>query len=493
VTNKHKPAPAETASTATLRSIIPQVADIALEFLDREGSLPGGSQRDPIRLVRELDLAPGEEGLAPADVLERLRAVLHATPSASSWRFVNQLFSGREPLGAAAEMLTAVPNNSMYTFKAAGAQILVENELLRRLTSLAGFANGEGCFLPGGTLANMVALLLARNRAEPAARNDGASGRKLAIYASAESHYSIRRSAGIIGMGRNNVRDISTDDSGGMDPAALAHAIEADRAAGITPAVVVATSGTTVRGSFDPIRAIAPVAHASGAWLHVDGAFGGTVLLSVAHRRLMDGLELADSFSWDPHKMMGLPLQCSALIVAHRGELARSLDESADYLFQADDDHLNPGRRSLLCGRRNDALKLWAAWLHLGDSGWRARVDRQMGIAATAARMIAADPGLVLAETPPLINVCFEVRGRSSSAVCDLLDQQGRLKIGHGIVRGRRKIRLVCANPDLTADHLVAILNEIKEAAAALPPGNNAVEGACCGRSISAQPLPTDA
>lgn len=475
MTNKHTPAPAEPASTATLRAIIPQVADIALEFLDREGSLPGGSQRDPALLARELDLAPREDGLPAAEVMERIRTVLRTTPSASSWRFVNQLFSGREPLGAAAEMLTAVPNNSMYTFKAAGAQILVENELLRRLTSLAGFANGEGCFLPGGTLANMVALLLARNRAEPAARNDGASGRKFAIYASAEAHYSIRRSAGILGIGRNNVRDIATDSAGGMDPAALAHAIEADLAARITPAVVVATSGTTVRGCFDPIRAIAPIARAAGAWLHVDGAFGGTVLLSAAHRGLMGGLELADSFSWDPHKMMGLPLQCSALIVARRGELARSLDESADYLFQADDDHLNPGRRSLLCGRRNDALKLWAAWLHLGDAGWRARVDRQMDLAATAARMVAADPSLELAEQPQLINVCFEVRGRSSSAVCDLLDQQGRLKIGHGIVRGRRTIRLVTANPDLTEAHLAAILREIKEAAAALPPGDNAV------------------
>jgi len=474
VTDSNPTPPSEPASTATLREIIPKVADIALEFLDREGSLPGGSLRDPAQLVRELDLAPHEKGLAPSEVMERLRAVLRATPSASSWRFVNQLFSGREPLGAAAEMLTAVPNNSMYTFKAAGAQILVENELLRRLTSLAGFKNGEGCFLPGGTLANMVALLLARNRAEPAARNDGASGRKLAIYASAESHYSIRRSAGILGIGRNNVRDIATDDAGGMDPAALARAIAADSAAGITPAVVVATSGTTVRGSFDPIRAIAAVARAAGAWLHVDGAFGGTVLLSDTHRRLLDGLELADSFSWDPHKMMGLPLQCSALIVARRGELARSLDESADYLFQADDDHLNPGRRSLLCGRRNDALKLWAAWLHLGDAGWRARVDLQMELAATAARMIAADPELELAEKPQLINVCFEARGRSSSAVCDRLDRDGRLKIGHGIVRGRRKIRLVTANPDLTADHLAAILHEIKQAAAALPPGDNA-------------------
>jgi len=465
------------AAADTLRGIIAQVSDIAIEFLEQEHRLPGGPQRDPIQLARELDLALREDGLDPGEVMERLRAVLRATPSSSSWRFVNQLFGGREPIAAAAEMLTAVPNNSMYTFKAAGAQILVENEVLRRAMAVAGFPRGEGCFLPGGTLANMVAMLLARNRAEPASRNDGASGRRLAVYASDESHYSIRRSAGILGIGRNQVRDIATDTAGRMDPVALARAIEGDRAAGVVPAVVVATSGTTVRGSFDPIRAIAPVARTAGAWLHVDGAFGGSLVLSGAHRHLMAGVELADSFSWDPHKMMGIPLQASILMVARRGELARSLDETADYLFQADDDELNPGRRSLLCGRRNDALKLWAAWLHLGDAGWRRRTDRQMELAATAARLITADPDLHLAEAPQLINVCFEVRGRSSSAICDLLDREGRLKIGHGIVRGRRMIRLVCANPDLSERHLARILQEIKEVAATLPPGDNAADG----------------
>jgi len=461
----------------TLRSLLPRVTEIASGFVAAESELPGGAFRDPVQLARTLDLALGERGSSEADVMEGLRSILRATPSSSSWRFVNQLFAGREPLAIAAEMLAAVPNNSMYTFKAAGAQILVENEVLRHMLAVTGFSEGEGCFLPGGTLANMVALLLGRNRAEPTARDDGLSGRSFTIYASAESHYSIPRSAGILGIGRRNVRLVAVGSKGGMDPAALAEAIAADRAAGATPAVVVATSGTTVRGSFDPIREIAPVARDAGAWLHVDGAFGGTMVLSRNHRALMDGIELADSFSWDPHKMMGVPLQASILMVARRGELARSLDESADYLFQADDDHLNPGRRSLLCGRRNDALKLWAAWRHLGDAGWSARIDRQMALTAAAVRRIESDPELLLAERPQLINVCFEVKGRSSSAICDALDREGRLKVGHGIVHGRRKIRLVCCNPDLGEVDIERIFLEIKDVAGRLPSGNNTVAG----------------
>ena len=232
--------------------------------------------------------------------------------------------------------------------------------------------------------------------------------------------------------------------------------------------MINATAGTTVRGAFDPIRAIATVARQHGVWLHVDGALGGSLVLCPSRRDLVDGVELADSFSWNPHKMMGVPLQCSVLLVARRGALTRSLDESADYLFQAHDDDLNPGHRSIQCGRRNDALKLWAAWLRLGDRGWDERIQRQLGLAKLAAAKIAADSAFELLEPPPSINVCFEVRGRDSAAICDWLDRQGRLKIGYGTACGRRAIRLVCVNPDLDESDLDAILDEIKAAAHAL-------------------------
>jgi glutamate/tyrosine decarboxylase-like PLP-dependent enzyme len=176
--------------------------------------------------------------------------------------------------------------------------------------------------------------------------------------------------------------------------------------------------------------------------------------------------------------MMGTPLQTSVILVARKGSLAASLDETADYLFQADVDEWNPGHRSVQCGRRNDAFKLWAAWYHLGDSGWNARIARQMALARTAAAMIAVDPELELLEQPPSINVCFEVRGCSSEAVCDRLDHDGILKIGHGQVRGRRGIRLVCVNPDLDKTALLSIFDEIKKAGRSLAPATSPKTGA---------------
>jgi glutamate/tyrosine decarboxylase-like PLP-dependent enzyme len=166
---------------------------------------------------------------------------------------------------------------------------------------------------------------------------------------------------------------------------------------------------------------------------------------------------------------MGVPLQSSVLLVARRGTLARNLDETADYLFQADEEALNPGHRSIQCGRRNDAFKLWAAWKQLGDRGWDARIDRQMHLAAEAARLIDEDPELELLERPMSTNVCFQVLGRSSVEICNRLDREGRLKIGHGEVQGRRAIRLVCVNPDLDAAALGSILEEIKAMGRSLP------------------------
>jgi glutamate/tyrosine decarboxylase-like PLP-dependent enzyme len=444
--------------------------------------LPGDpSLRDPVQLARRLDLALPSDGQPIDAVLTRLHEVLRATPSSSSWRFVNQLFGGREPVATAAEMLAAVPNVSMHTFKAAGAQILVERELLRHMATKSGFADAadaagsagsegsEGCFTAGGSSANLVALLLARNAAAPASRDQGMIGTRLVVYTSAEGHYSISKNVGIVGIGRHNVRMVPTDAAGRMDVGALAGLVDADLSQGFQPMLINATAGTTVRGAFDPIRAIAAVARQHGVWLHVDGALGGSLVLCPARRDLVDGVELADSFAWDPHKMMGVPQQCSVLLVARRGALTGSLDETAEYLFQADDAEWNPGHRSIQCGRRNDALKLWAAWLRLGDHGWDQRIQRQLGLAQLAASKIAADPAFELVEPPPSINVCFEVRGHESAAICDWLDREGRLKIGYGTVRGRQVLRLVCVNPDLDETDLDAILAEIHAAARAIP------------------------
>lgn len=439
-------------------------SELARRLIARDGEvvpLPG-----PSAVEAALDLEPPREGSSLEAVAERLWRLLEFTPNTSGKRYFNQLFAGRDDAAMLGELLTVVANNSMYTFKAAGAQVLAERVLLAHMGRKIGWESCDGAFTPGGSMSNFAAILVARNVALEGVRERGLDGRAIAIYTSAESHYSIRKNAGMLGIGRDCVRAIEADGEGRMRVDVLRKTLEQDIAEGVTPVAIVATSGTTVQGAFDPIRAIAKVARKHSVWLHVDGAFGGSLLLSRKRRAMLDGCELADSFTWDAHKMMGVPLTCSVALFRDAGLLQQSLDESASYLFQRDEDVYNPGVRSLQCGRRNDALKLWTAWQHHGDEGYQRRVERQFALTAHAVAVIEADPGLTLTRRPQSINVCFEIAGVDAREVCDLLDREGREKVSHGTVGGRPTVRLVCANPDLTEADLDEFFDEIRRAAA---------------------------
>ncbi len=442
--------------------------ELAEYLLELERSSPMGDYREPEELRRELDLALGAEGQSASALLESLRRLIDATPRIASRRFFNLLFGARDATATTAEILTAVANNPMHTWKSAGAQILVEQEVLRHMASKIGFTGGDGMFTPGGTMSNLAALVVARNEAMGDARDAGLDGQPCRVYTSVDGHFSIARAMGITGLGRRNLRDVPSDASGHIDVAALRRMIEADARAGFRPLMINATAGTTTLGAFDPLREIARLAAEHSAWLHVDGSYGGSVSLSGRHRHLLDGSELTDSFAWDAHKAMGVPLSCSVLLVRRAGLLEKHFDESAEYLFQTHDDGYNPARRSLQCARRNDALKLWAAWRRHGDRGYARRIDRLFSLARRAAAMVEADPDLTLSLEPESFNVCFEVRGASSAQVCDRLEREGRVLVSHVQHEGRQAIRLVCINPDLTEADLETFFREVKTAAAGI-------------------------
>lgn len=414
-------------------------------------------------------LRPGRQGRSEAEVLDLLREVVAKTPRSSDPRFFNQLFAGRLPIATAGDMLACVMNVSMYTYKAAGPNVLLEWELVKRMLELAGMQGGDGTFLPGGSLANLVGMLLGRNQAAPEMREHGAPPQRLITYVTAEGHYSVTKNAGILGMGRGNVRAIAADAMGKLRPDVLRQTIQADRQAGHLPAVVVATSGTTVRGAFDPIPEIADICAEFGIWLHIDAAVGGSMLLHPVERAKLKGIERADSVTWDSHKMMGVPLTCSALLVRDPEILTASFSEAADYLFQNDNDFINPGKRSIQCGRRNDALKLWAAWQHLGDEGWAKRLERQRSLARYLAAQVDANPALELCEEPSLTMVNFVAPGKSSPRICEVLHARGDAIVGYGDCGGVESIRMVTMNPEVTEAQLDRLIDEIVAIAAELP------------------------
>jgi len=445
-----------------------RTVELAHELIDAEREAAVEPPRRAEALTEALDLSLDRAARDEDQVFDLLRQIMQATPKTSSWRFFNQLFAGRDTTAAAAEVLSGLMNVSMYTYKAAGPQVLIERELVRKMCGLIGYENGEGVSVPGGSMANLVGMVLARNAAVPDGRENGLDGRTLRVYLSADGHYSNVKNAGMLGIGRANVRSVPVDRFGCMDTEALSAMIAEDRAAGHAPLMVVATAGTTVLGSFDPIATIADITDRENLWLHVDGALGGTMLLHPEQRERLAGCERANSVSWNAHKLMGIPLICSMVLVRDRGQLYANFNEAAEYLFQGDDAELNMGTKSIQCGRRNDVLKLWAAWKLHGDKGWAARIDRQLDLAAHAVAIIQKSDELELTQAPTCINVCFEVKGCSSDDVCDRLSQSGLSQIGWGMANGRQVIRLVTANSETEPQHIERFFEDLLAVAAEL-------------------------
>ncbi|MEC8831771.1 MAG: aminotransferase class V-fold PLP-dependent enzyme, partial [Bacteroidota bacterium] len=360
--------------------------------------------------------------------------------------FFNQLFGGRNGKAVLGDLLAVVLNNSMYTYKAAGPQIGVEKEILRKINELLGWSkSGGGTFAAGGSMTNFMALLMARDAAKSTIRYEGFKG-KLRVYTSVESHYSIPKNAAFSGIGRDNVRYIETDNQGRMNPLALEKAIEADRKEGFLPVMVNATAGTTVLGAFDPIEALNKVCKKHGVWLHVDGAYCGSVLFSEQYRYLIEGIGQVDSFSFNAHKMLGTPLSCSIIVVKDKEHLYDSFSNEAAYLYQTDHDEFNLGKTSLQCGRRNDALKFWTLWKSVGTRGLEKMVDHQFLLAETAREYIRQHSDYKLYSFDSSISICFNYRQIPAERICTLLFQHSELLVGYGRFRDEEFIRLVSIN-----------------------------------------------
>ncbi len=448
---------------------VERARQILIEFFEEERREPCLPRRSPEELVAAIDLLIPDRGKTDEELFALARQVVLNSPRTASRAFFNLLFSGRVAAALAGDILAAALNNTIHTFKGAGLQVLIEQVVVDELCRQAGFPSGEGILTPGGSLSNLVAMAVARNEALADVRDDGHWTNRLTAYTSDQGHYSIVKNAGILGIGRNLVRHVTSDQMGRIRPDQLEELIRQDLKTGLQPFFVNATAGTTVLGAYDSIPPLHDLCRHYGIWLHVDAAFGGSALLSSRHRELLTGCEQADSLTWDLHKMMGVPVSASAILMRKKGLLAENFAEPAGYLFQSEDDAFNPGLRSIQCGRRNDALKCWMALQSLGRDGYERRVDKQFELARQAADAVTRRPELELILEPQSINVCFRMRGRPARHICEELDRRGIAKIGWGSFRGREFIRLVCVNPDVSESDLESLLEAIVKLGGALP------------------------
>ncbi|CAG2171825.1 unnamed protein product [Oppiella nova] len=255
-------------------------------------------------------------------------------------------------------------------------------------------------FAPGGSSANMYAMVLSRQHAFPQSKHKGIRDLgELVMFASEDSHYSFVKSAIWLGMGTASVIKVKADDRGRMIVAELRDSILKARKEGKVPYMVGATAGTTVLGAFDPLPEIADVCHEFGLWLHVDGALGGGWLLSTQHRNLLVGVERADSVTWDLHKLTCAPQQCTVILTRHPSILCETNSLRAEYIFQSDkyyDASYDSGDKSIQCGRKSDTLKLWLQLKAYGRSGMEAAVNNVYDMAQYITEKLRERPGFKL-------------------------------------------------------------------------------------------------
>lgn len=428
----------------------------------------------PEELKRILQLSISTEGANMDEILAEIQNYLKYAVKTSHPAYLNQLFGGFNFPAFLGELITALTNTSMYTYEVAPVATLMEMSLMEKMLGYTGWESGTGSLLTGGSNTNMVAMLLARNVKFPGSKMNGIpSGVRPAILVSERSHFSMLKGANTIGIGQNGVIKVAVDANGRMRGSAVQKAYNEAIVNGFTPFMVCTTAGTTETGSFDAIDEVSDFAQANNLWHHVDGSWGGSSIVSEKYKHLFAGLQRADSFSWNPHKLMNIPLICSALLVKGENIMREEIQSyDSDYIYHNTADSaydLGPG--SLQCGRRVDALKLWLAWKYYGDSGYAARIEHLYDLAKYCTTFVENHDDLELLFETQSLNVNFRFR-TPAGIDADAFNQALRYKLietGDAMVNYCRlpnglSIRLILLNPDLTQADLDRFYNRFLNA-----------------------------
>lgn len=400
-----------------------------------------------------------------------LNQVQDSSISTHSPYFMNQLFSGVSPQMLMSEELIAQTRTTLATQEASPVFSRIEEEVVSSLGSLIGWPseNHDGVNVPGGSAANFMAIHCARQKMFPEIKKNGLTSHRLRIYVSDQAHYSFKKGAAALGIGTDNVVAVGSDEEGRMMIDLLERQIEKDLINGNTPLIVVATAGTTVLGSFDFIDKISKVCKSYSIWLHVDGAWGSPALFSKKSRYLVNGIDLADSVTFDAHKLFGASLTCSFFLTQHRGLLQEANDVSGgDYLFHPNKMSIDRGKLSWQCGRGADAVSFWTIWKSYGTQGLGDLVDRLIEIRQQTQNWIQNQPRLELVAEPVFLNLCVRVNppvgqteieaGQWSKNVRDCLIKDNLAMVNYSENGNGTFLRLIFAHPNLEFEHVKQIL-----------------------------------
>jgi aromatic-L-amino-acid decarboxylase len=334
-----------------------------------------------------------------------------------------------------AEALVAALNPQLASLARSHTASRIEHETVGWIAQRIGW-HGDmygGTFTTGGTEANLSALALALAHRYPQAADDGlvGIGKQPIVYASAEAHHSLEKSLGLLGLGRKALRRVAVNERAELDMQALETAINSDRAAGLEPLAVVGTAGTTSSGAIDPLPALAQLCRQQNLWFHVDGAYGAAAMFSDACSPLLQGMELADSMSIDPHKWLAMPFAAGVMLTRHPDLLEPTFGLDTSYLPRAVNPLPDNFRTSVQWSRRMNSLKFWLTLRVHGRKAYEEMIDRQMQLAALLESRVLATGSFELAIPRRLTILNFRAK-----AVRELkLSEADASRLHHDIVQ----------------------------------------------------------
>ncbi len=434
-----------------------RVVDWIADYMERVERLPVHAVVKPGEIRAKLPPEPPQRGEPFESMMQDLDAVV--LPGVTHWQSPN--FFGFFPANASGpsilgELLSAGLGVQGMLWTTSPACTELETHVLDWVVDMLGLPGqfksttaGGGVIQDTASSATLCALLAARERTTGFDANDqgvGACG-GLVAYASKEAHSSVEKAMMVAGLGRKNLRLIDVDERFALRPEGLEQAIERDRREGHVPCFVCATVGTTSSNGLDPLRPIGEICRRYGLWLHVDAAMSGTAAVCPEFRFIHDGLELADSYCFNPHKWMFTNFDCDCFYVADRAALIRTLSILPEYLK-------NKATQSgavfdyrdwqIPLGRRFRALKLWFVIRHYGVEGLQHHIREHVQLAREFAGWVEADERFELAVEPPLNLVCFRHRGGDAvnQQLIDRLNASGKLYLTHTRLDDKLTLRM---------------------------------------------------
>jgi len=455
-----------------------ELVDWLADYQQRVASLPVLAQVEPGEVRAALPVDPPATGESFDDIMRDLDEII--LPGITHWQspnfygFFPSNNSGPSILGELASAGLAVQGMMWVTSPACTElETCVLDWLVDMLhlpRSFRSDGDGGGVIQDTASSATLCALIAARERVTDFATNEEGCDGSVVAYTSSQAHSSVEKAVKIVGLGKQNLRLIDVDESFAMRPEVLAQQIEDDREAGLIPAFVCATVGTTASNGMDPLAEIGRICDEEDVWLHVDAAMSGTAALCPEYRHIHDGLRLADSYCFNPHKWMFTNFDCDCFYVADRAALINSLSILPEYLRNKATESgavIDYRDWQVPLGRRFRALKLWFVIRHYGVDGLRFHIRRHVELAQEFAAWVDESENFEIAVPPPLNLVCFRhsAGDEFNEQLLGRLNASGDLYLTHAVLDGKYTLRLAVGQANTEASHVERAWHRIHETA----------------------------